>query len=222
MITGMHPSRYALARVAIRCFQDQSYPNKELLIINHGIESLASDDARVVELRFQKKPWDTVGDLRNLGLKYATGDFLISWDDDDWHHPKRIEVQMSAQTGDAAVFLRKRIHYSLLNQAACYVDFPHGALATILHPRNVECRYPSLIRNSDTEFANQFKRRIAIDNDAELYVRFYHGQNLWPAGHIMGRLANQPNQLLIRGKHKKLLQEILPLYKQWTPSVPKE
>ena len=217
MITGMHKSRYALARVAIECFKKQTYPNKELLIINHGGESLFTGDARIRELRLTKSKTDTVGDLRNLGLKYADGEYIISWDDDDWHHPKRIQTQMTAQLDGSAVFLKHRINYSFKNGCALYDVAAKGAEATILHPKNVEFRYPSLLRGSDTTFANSFKKRIALDNDPALYIRFYHGLNLWDDGHIMRHLAGSQfkNEFQINPDHKRLLNKILPSYHDW-------
>ena len=216
MVTGLHLSRYSMARVAIDCFKKQSYHNRELLIINHGSVSLFDGDVCIRELRLKKGKYDTVGDLRNLGIEHASGDFIINWDDDDWHHPKRIEIQMSAQKDDAGVFLKNRIHYSFQNRCAMYNISPMGADATILHPKSVAFRYPSLIRNSDSHFAKDFKKRIAIDNDPSLYIRFFHGLNLWDHEHVMRHLAGQNlrNAMEVNPEHERLLKRrILPLYR---------
>jgi glycosyltransferase involved in cell wall biosynthesis len=207
MVTGMHPVRYILARVAIQCFKNQTHSNKNLLIINHGEESLKSDDDRILEIRIKKKPTDTVGDLRNIGLEHASGDFIINWDDDDWYHPRRIEVQLAAQQGDSAVLLKRRLHYSFENGCARYSVRPKGAEATVLHPRDTKFRYPSLVRRSDSVFVRYFDRRIALDNNPCLYIRFYHGLNLWDARHIMRDLAdpNLRNVLRIRANHRRFL-----------------
>lgn len=214
MITGLRRERYAMARIAIECFKAQTYPNKNLLIVNHGEESLWCHDPRVRELRFQKNRWHTVGDLRNLALEHATGDFIINWDDDDWHHPLRMEVQMRARQPDTAVLLKNRIHHSLVNGCSRYAEYPKGAEATILHPRHVACRYPSLLRGSDTVFAQQFAVRLPIENDPAMHIRFFHGMNLWDAGHIMGHLADSAIQgkSEISEEHRVLLAQVLPLY----------
>jgi hypothetical protein len=219
MVTGLHRARYPLARIAVRCFKRQRYPSKELLIINHGDESLADADTRVREIRVKKRKRDTVGDLRNLGLEHAWGDFILNWDDDDWHHPARIAAQMNVQDEDAAVFLANRIHYSFQNRSACCVRTPDGAAATILHPRLAARRYPSLIRGSDTVFGRQFEKRIVINNDPGLHIRFHHGLNLWDAHHIMGGLADVRlrNRLRISNKHRKLLARVVALYRGWIP-----
>jgi hypothetical protein len=214
MITGLHRERYAMARVSIECFKSQSYPNKNLLIVNHGEESLATADPRIRELRIQKSRWHTVGDLRNLALEHATGDFIINWDDDDWHHPRRMEVQMQARAEDTAVLLRTRIHHNLITGCSRYAEYPKGAEATILHPRQAPHRYPSLLRGSDSVFAQQFRVRLPIDNDPALHIRFFHGRNLWDAEHIMGPLAGTatPGESELNDEHKALLARVLPLY----------
>jgi glycosyltransferase involved in cell wall biosynthesis len=216
MITGLHRERYAMARVAIECFRVQTWPSKNLLIVNHGEESLYTGDARIHELRFRKSKWHTVGDLRNLALEHASGDFIVNWDDDDWHHPRRMEVQMSARQPDAAILLKKRIHHSLVNGCSRYATYERGAEATILHPRNVAFRYPSLLRGSDSVFAGRFAERIAVENDPALHIRFYHGKNLWDADHIMAHLAAEDIQgkIEISEEHRELLSQVLPLYGQ--------
>jgi hypothetical protein len=219
MITGMHPARYVLAKVAVDCFKRQTYQNKELLIVNHGPESLFQDDTRIREIRVHRKGLQTVGDLRNIGLRHAEGRYIICWDDDDWHHPWRIHFQMIHQTGDAAVLLENRIHYSFVNGSAAYCRIKEGGLSTILHPANVDFRYPSLIRGSDVIFARHFSQRVVINNDPELYIRFYHGLNLWDEKHIMGYLAGRENRnnLQIRVNHQKMLAQVLEKYKEWKP-----
>lgn len=218
MITGLHQARYSLARVALECFRNQTYPNTELLIVNHGATSLfCQEDQTIRELRLSKSEWETIGDLRNIGIEHATGDFIITWDDDDWHHPNRIRLQLEAWRKGCAVFLKNRIHYSFINGCAYYVTAVNGIDATILHPKNCKNRYPSLARKSDTLFANQFEKRIIIDNNPLVYVRFHHGLNLWDARHIMGRFADPTfkNQIELNPDHTRELREVLAKYKNW-------
>lgn len=214
MITGLHPSRYRFARLAIECFQKQTYENRELLIVNHGTQSLFCGDPRIRELRLVKRENETVGDLRNIALDYARGTLIMIWDDDDWHHPRRMEVQMSAHEGDAAVFLKNQIRLNLLNGCALYASRHTGMEATMLHPRAVSFRYPSLVRGSDTVFKFKFQHRIVLDNDPLLYVRIYHGTNLWSAQHIMYHLAdsNLSSQLELAMEHHEPIRDIVRRY----------
>ena len=223
MITGMHPRRYRLARIAIQCFRNQTYPNRELLIVNHGVELLKCDDEQIRELLLSKGPNETVGDLRNIGLESAQGDLVIAWDDDYWHDSRRMELQLAALRGDAAVVLKRQIRFSLVNRCGFCETVPRGIPGTIMHPRSTAIRYRSMLRGSDSVFLAQFKHRIVVDNDPALYIRFYHGLNLWDAGHIMQRYAGLDVQdvLALDESQKLKLAEILPIYRAWNSETPR-
>jgi glycosyltransferase involved in cell wall biosynthesis len=99
-------NRANLARRAIQCYLQQTYPNKELIIIDDGQEDYAPilADVPAGELRYIKldpAPGQVLGTLRNRSLEEATGDFMAQWDDDDWYHPERIERQARVLMGDA-------------------------------------------------------------------------------------------------------------------------
>ena len=32
-----------------------------------------------------------------MSVDAAAGDFIVQWDDDDWYHPRRVELQMAAR-----------------------------------------------------------------------------------------------------------------------------
>ena len=98
-------NRANLARRAVQCYLQQTYPNKELVIIDDGQEDYAPILANVPagELRYIKldpAPGQVLGMLRNRSLEEATGDFMAQWDDDDWYHPERIERQARVLMGD--------------------------------------------------------------------------------------------------------------------------
>ena len=67
----------------------QSYGNFELLLVNDGstdgslalLKEWASKDARIKVI---DKPNGGLSSARNEGLKYATGDYILFVDGDDW------------------------------------------------------------------------------------------------------------------------------------------
>src|SRR4051812_12356423 len=82
---------------AIRLFQAQDYPNKELVILDDGAESVADlvpDDPQVRYIRLTGKR--TLGKKRNECVEASRGDLIMHWDDDDWHAPHRIRYQAEA------------------------------------------------------------------------------------------------------------------------------
>jgi len=155
------------------------------------------------------------GDLRVrtgwLVLQKCAGDLIIHWDDDDWYSPMRMEAQLAAQKGGAAVVLKNQIRCNLLTGSALCGREEGGHHGSILHPCYVPFRYPSLVRNSDTEFMKSFKQVIVLDNDPTIYVRFFHGMNLWDSKHIMRHLANPDirDQIELPPGQARLLRGIL-------------
>ena len=85
-------NRANFAMCAVRCFLNQTYPNKELLIIDDGecgelarfIDHL--DDTRIRYIRLAPGN-NALGDLRNRSVALAQGEWVCQWDDDDMSDP---------------------------------------------------------------------------------------------------------------------------------------
>ncbi|HZK82316.1 MAG TPA: glycosyltransferase family 2 protein, partial [Humisphaera sp.] len=81
---------------AIAYFQRQDYPNKELIVVDDGADSIAdlipAGDERVRYVRLAKRT--TVGGKRNLACEKSESPLIAHWDDDDWHAPRRLRYQV--------------------------------------------------------------------------------------------------------------------------------
>jgi glycosyltransferase involved in cell wall biosynthesis len=90
-------NRAAFIPQAIRCYQSQTYPHKELVIIdngNDGTEALIPpDDPSIRYGRVAGKR--TTGDMRNLCARYAKGEIICHFDSDDWSAPERVTDQVT-------------------------------------------------------------------------------------------------------------------------------
>lgn len=214
MITGKSPARVPLARVAVEAFLEQTHPRKELIIVTHGGEPMAVEHPEVREIVVPAGCRMTLGDLRNLGLSAASGEWVIQWDDDDWHGPERMAEQLRYGQGPAAaVLLRAQIRYCFQTRSAWVIALGGGMDGTILHHRQVAFKYPSLAKAEDTGFLKHFAKRVVIPNDAGLYVRFAHGANTWDERHIMGRLAGRRDEVCLSAAQRELLfAVVLPRY----------
>lgn len=214
MVTGKDETRPFYARRAIDCFLQQTYPNKELLIINHGRESVFTPDVRIRELRIMKAHDQTLGSLRNIGLDFARGSLILTWDDDDWYHPLRMEVQIAAYQSDSAILLKNQIRYSFQSRSAFILHAESGIHSTILHSCGVPFRYRDLTYGEDTDFLHNFQNVIAVDNDPSLYIRFHHGNNMSSASHLMGNFASPEfrNSLFLTSEQRELLSTALKAY----------
>jgi mannosyltransferase OCH1-like enzyme len=128
-------SRIEFVKQAIACFQAQTYPATELVILNDEgsttprmpelldeleLEILRLGDQRIRYVRLPSQG-KTLGALRNLAVSSAQGAYVMQWDDDDLYSPSRIETQMAAlrATGaDACVLSRWRIWWPELKRLA--------------------------------------------------------------------------------------------------------
>ena len=107
--------RIDLVRQSYLGFKQQTYPKKKLLIVTDGrekadVKNLARTDKDVMILHANGNG-KTLGQLRNLVLKYAS-DLSIQWDDDDWYGPTRMLHQWQGmENGKSAVMLTDQLHY---------------------------------------------------------------------------------------------------------------
>lgn len=89
-------NRRAFVPYAIRYFQRQDYPDRELLVVDDGtdpVDDLIPADTRIRYLRLAKR--HTIGAKRTLGVHEAAGEFIVHWDDDDWMGPTRVSRQVA-------------------------------------------------------------------------------------------------------------------------------
>lgn len=104
--------RFKCVERAINCFLYQSYPNKELIVYNTHRENPYRDIAgelleqgvifinRDIDL-VTEEPYTNVGAIRRDALWFATGDYVVTWDDDDVFMPWFMQqaIDRMKQTG---------------------------------------------------------------------------------------------------------------------------
>lgn len=194
--------RRQLCRRALRCYKRQTYPNKELVVVDDGREDLAPlladlPASEVVYLKLERKPEHVLGRLRNVALDAATGTFVAQWDDDDWYHPERLERQ--------AAVLMSGYDACTLSAALMHLDTPEflrrpyvgllrdGVPGSIVHRRDAAIRYPGLRRGEDTVYLKAWTARSYAKlplTDTHLFIRCFHGNNTWDAAHFLRRMRN--------------------------------
>ena len=191
-VTITQQSRLSLIDRAIETFVQQTYPNKELVIVTDDgedhkkqlMEKLKGVNAFVHCVTKGK----TLGELRNISSDVANGEIVCQWDDDDFYHPKRIDVQVEPfRTGKKSVsFLEAQIFWFPHTSEIYIRDDRKPIPGTIAYVKNeMKYRYPELSKGEDDELM----RKILIGNRwvsiprYDLYVRVFHGSNTWHEGH---------------------------------------
>lgn len=201
-------NRKELMKRAITCFNLQTYPNRELVIVDDGEQDLSESLAQVPEpqlhyVRLDPSEDNTLGKLRNISLEEAGGEFLVQWDDDDWYHPDRIRLQ--------AEYLEQGYDACCLSSALMHLDteeymhhpyvghLPEGIPGSIMHRSDPSIGYPHTRRAEDTVYLKKWmdKRYTRLpDAYSYLFIRCYHGNNTWDQKHFMRRIRNSPRKLL--------------------------
>lgn len=104
--------RLECLRFAVRCFFNQTYPNKELIVLSQGtseqnkeiqghLSLLPQQDIQFLEA----PPSLSLGEMRNTSVELSTGTIICQWDDDDLYHPARLLTQYRALQNNAVAVL---------------------------------------------------------------------------------------------------------------------
>jgi hypothetical protein len=204
MVTAARADRFRWIVASIASYLQQIHVPRELVIV---LDQPAPPDARRIEahvgslhrsdIRIVSPPGkQTLGALRNLAMDSALGDLICNWDDDDLHHPRRIEVQLAHlhQTGAGAVCLSDCLHL-FMNEGRCYwvnwaLTRSRGLPGTLLARRNHGLRYPESGRFADRGEDSHLLHHLAeivptrfLAAPPFLYVYRFHGTNTFHREH---------------------------------------
>ena len=183
------PHRAAFLPDALRSYRQQSYTPRELLIVNDGDPiQPAAPDVRVVNLPDRGYKW-SVGEKRNVGVRYAQGDYLATWDDDDVSLPWRLAVQMDAALAwNADVVLADCMYIAdaSMNLAGnCNRGRQRAVMASALAKRNAIVRAGGYEAADYMEDVGMLERirlvsrgHVATMRDCDWYVMRRHAGNV--------------------------------------------
>ena len=89
--------RPLFARKAVELFQAQTWPNKELLLMDDGDPAELADLAALPGVRrVHTSGWEGMTRKQRWAYESARGDLIAIWDDDDYFSPDRLEAQATA------------------------------------------------------------------------------------------------------------------------------
>jgi glycosyltransferase involved in cell wall biosynthesis len=173
---------------ALRRFLAQDYPDRELVILDDGEDSVADlvpPDPRIRYL--YSRPGQPLGAKRNLACEEARGDIIAHWDDDDWYAPDRLRHQVDALIAANADLcgLDRVLFLDPAAKRAWEYVYPPGYTpwvcgATLCYRKSQWRRtpFPEINLGEDTRFvANARDARIASLADNWIFVGLIHGAN---------------------------------------------
>jgi len=182
---------------AIRFYQEQDYPDRELLIVDDGedrVEDLVpADDPSIRYLRLDHRA--TIGRKRQIACEHASGDVLVQWDDDDWFGPTRVSRQVAPIAAGAADIsgILKGYLFDLtsfrfygggppLHEGQLHAWIVAGTLAVTRHAWMSSGGYPDSSIGEEVALLRLVIERggrvASIVNDG-MYVTVRHSANSW-------------------------------------------
>jgi glycosyltransferase involved in cell wall biosynthesis len=210
-------NRPVLLNPAIQCFMAQSYQHKELIIVFENTDEATiqvmnnySENSQIKSVAIQTNNNQIkLGELRNIAIKNASGEYCCQWDDDDWYHSKRLAIQFNQmqQSGMDACILEQWLIFDGETKQA-YLSHKRHWEGSLLCKKEIMLlrQYANIEKGEDTALVTWLKvnRKITlVVNQPHLFIYNYHGSNTWSYNHFKGffnycRLLSDEDSLLIK------------------------
>jgi hypothetical protein len=182
-------NRLRRARKAVNQFVSQSYPNKQIIIVNASdLEITNVPHREVVELKYNTA---TTGELRNYALSKATGELVFPfWDDDDVYDPDLLAFLVAARAPGKAVMLSSQIRIDIKNSVAYVHREADGIPNTLLCPKT-DAMFPEQTGGEDFAFVQHHwaMNSSVVDSSPfplnTLIMRVHDGNNVRTAEEFM-------------------------------------
>ena len=179
-------NRVSMLSRSVALFEQQTYPDKELLIVYRSSDRATRNYVLTLEnpcirgVEAPSGPELRLGGLRNISVAASKGDFVAIWDDDDWHAPERLQVQMDVIREHArpACVLRRCQVFDMSTQRA-FVSQPYTWQASLLCEKSALPEYPNIGRGEDRQVVDELllaHKLIELERP-DLYIYVYHGAN---------------------------------------------
>jgi glycosyltransferase involved in cell wall biosynthesis len=204
--------RPKLLRGSIQSFINQTYTNKNLLIVSQStieinkmikrqIAECNRSDIRLIEVGRDLN----LGELRTCGAYEASGDIVCQWDDDDFCHPKRLSTQYAALIKNKAVVSAygSHLHFYKAAKEVYYVDWStepgedwrRCLSGTMMFFKKINNQYLGIVDNFPKEMKHHGVEDLGFIQKTFLeypyvivpqgyqYVYVYHGHNVCSEEH---------------------------------------
>ena len=180
--TKNHPK---ILKTAIDCFNNQTYENKELILVtdekNPHLEILETFVGDNIKL-FKAPHGSIMGTLRNISVKNANGEYIATWDDDDIHHKDRLTTQYRAiiRSNKQCCFLKRVLINDTVGKKKGISKIGRAIDASMLALKSEMPKYDiSKSIAEDVPIRNFFikNEKIIIIDEPQLYIHNIHGDN---------------------------------------------
>lgn len=201
--------RLALAKRSIQCFAEQTYPNRELVIVTDGeprfrraLERFVAEQGiERVHFVYPGEERLTLGRLRNISVEAAAGEIICQWDDDDCNHPERLALQIEHMLRQQAraCFLTDHLQFLEANRTLFWIDWTLGGTisgkdqlvpGSLMMYKDERFRYPEngyyARQGEDSMLLESLYGELPVAHlmgMGHLYLYQYHGRNTFSKEH---------------------------------------
>jgi glycosyltransferase involved in cell wall biosynthesis len=221
--------RSGLLSIALECYRRQTYPHRELIVVDDG-GAFPADETAIAAAggRVIRMPEGTsLGAKLNRGASEARGPLCQKWDDDDWYAPDFLNVMVDAYLRHNAEICRPTVAYQRLHiwfdlERWQVLEWPAEQMAgsTLLFAREDWEEHPfrPVGRSEDVWFAvDQMKADAspALVEDGASYVCVRHGASSAGRGHAWGQWGDgQPVETHLRA-HARECHDPAEIFPAW-------
>ena len=215
MISCVMPTadRAPFVRLALRAFAAQTFPDRELIVVDDGerpVRRLCLDVPGVRYIRL--KEYTPTGAKLNIGIEAARGDFIQKIDDDDYYAPRFLASQAGHMPtrGFTRTLVVNCCFLILLRGSGAVHHSGHGWQpgGTLYFHKSMWKRNPfrEIRRSSDSSFIADNNPRIVRICDPERYLLVRHGANTWN----LVTTGDADEYLSKRPEYGKMLEDLVP------------
>ena len=219
------PSRRRFIAQAFAMFERQTYPNKELIVVDNSEEPL------------EAPPWVRVvralgvhcGQACNVGVQSSQADYFHKWDDDDWYGPDFLEALIPPLVSRLPVVSVVDTHLVFLVSRWEIRITPGGIMpgGTICWNRQAWEQHPwDPIRGfwgEDTTFIFHRPGLVKVTQPPWHFALVRHGENSWrewdPGVSVEEKFGK--DSVLSGGPEEFFSPEDLQFYRRLAVSIPK-
>lgn len=191
---------------AIQAFEEQDYPNKELVIVDDGeedVSDLPTEWSPILYVRMAPNAGATIGRKRNLACNMARGSLICHWDDDDIYFRHRISEQVQALE-DTGADLTGYSDMLFVDEAAKKLwlftgdeDYAVGVSFCYRKQFWEGRKFPDVSMSEDNEFIRDLpKGALAIRNSNQIIARIHPGNTVEKRVGVQMQVSNYWKEIL--------------------------
>ena len=210
------PTRKIFWPMVFKCFQNQNWPEKELVFI--GEEPLEIE--LPLNVRYLEMPKETsIGAKLNAGVESSKANYFHKWDDDDYYYPDFLQklIPPLFKKGVAVSFVNT--HLMLILGTMELYEMPVGTIGggTVCFDRKAweERPFEDKSFGEDFDFFLNRQSTQSITPKPLNYILVRHGRNTWlkwSHGETVEKVAEINGKKIQDGPRRFLPKEDLEFY----------